>query len=946
VIVWLVDRTTGVERYTESSSEGFFTFSLLHPGTYDIRAEQLGYLPKNIQDVRIGAGAEVTLTIVLESAEPPVTVIDTVAFGGAPPDAAPGGAHAFPYATAERLPLVDRGVDALTALDTRSLETLGVDGLPDRLSVLAVDGAVHQTAQHPFLPKAGLETIAFPRLAFQGASVLSSRTDLEWDGAAGSLLSTYSRRGSRKLSVSLFADWRGKLGAGSDYFDPNLESRSSFRGGAVVGGPIIADTAHFLIGAEAQRLQVPRASAWISTPFDSAVVAVAQDSFGVDVGSYVGPRVVERELISAFGRFDWDFSQRHRASAWVSFATVKDDEAAVGPGGILGIGAEVEGTDIVATGTVLSSLSDRVSNELRLGFETSTRDYAANQIPGTRVGSLGIAFGTDPAQPGSFERTAATASDALQVQLGAVRIKLGISAGFVLYDETYAFGQDGVFWFGDPDGFAAGRGAFLGASGSVPSARFSTLSLSGLLQNTWTVASGLDLRFGLRWDGEWLPSDEITGNDEWLALTGIANDSIDGFLSRWSPRFGFRWAIGSSAEWLVQGSAAVYQGALDPTVLAEVIRENGRTEVSRGIGAVGWPAGDGSAVAPVGMRLTVLGPEFQDPRSTRLSFGIGRRLGRAGLLEVSTHYRHTDFLPRRHDVNRLPGGTARDQYGRPIYAELAKEGGIVAGSPSAPHRFEGFETVSALDVDGYSDSWGITGRLEQPLGRFLRLLASYTYSQTTDNWPANGGGSPYGQLSPFPDSLNGSDWVDGVSDFDVPHRAAVGAELRPLGRDGFTLAALYRYRAGMPFTPGFPAGVDVNGDGSWSNDPAFVDDEFPGIADVLLDWECLRIQAGEFAERNACRDPGLSTLDLRFGLGPFRFGGYPLELWLEVLNVTDADLVVRNHALFLVDPGVALVEDAAAGTVTVPLQLNENFGQPVAYRGFGRAMRLGLRVNY
>jgi len=62
--------------------------------------------------------------------------------------------------------------------------------------------------------------------------------------------------------------------------------------------------------------------------------------------------------------------------------------------------------------------------------------------------------------------------------------------------------------------------------------------------------------------------------------------------------------------------------------------------------------------------------------------------------------------------------------------------------------------------------------------------------------------------------------------------------------------------------------------------------------------------------------------------------------------VTDAQLVTRDHALFVVDPAVALTADPVSGQVTVPLLLNENFGEPLSYRGYGRAVRFGLRVNY
>ena len=62
--------------------------------------------------------------------------------------------------------------------------------------------------------------------------------------------------------------------------------------------------------------------------------------------------------------------------------------------------------------------------------------------------------------------------------------------------------------------------------------------------------------------------------------------------------------------------------------------------------------------------------------------------------------------------------------------------------------------------------------------------------------------------------------------------------------------------------------------------------------------------------------------------------------------MTDTELAIRDHALYLVDASGALVSDPVAGAVTVPLVANENFGEPLAQRGTGRALRFGLRVNY
>ena len=62
--------------------------------------------------------------------------------------------------------------------------------------------------------------------------------------------------------------------------------------------------------------------------------------------------------------------------------------------------------------------------------------------------------------------------------------------------------------------------------------------------------------------------------------------------------------------------------------------------------------------------------------------------------------------------------------------------------------------------------------------------------------------------------------------------------------------------------------------------------------------------------------------------------------------MTDAEAPVVDRALYLVDGNAALVTDPGTGVVTVPLVANPNFGQPLARRATGRAIRVGVRLNY
>jgi hypothetical protein len=159
------------------------------------------------------------------------------------------------------------------------------------------------------------------------------------------------------------------------------------------------------------------------------------------------------------------------------------------------------------------------------------------------------------------------------------------------------------------------------------------------------------------------------------------------------------------------------------------------------------------------------------------------------------------------------------------------------------------------------------------------------------------------------------------------------------------VGAQLRWRSGYPYTPGFRDGVDINGDGAWDNDPAFVDDTVAGMADVIAANSCLEDQVGGFAERNACRRPSVVALDLRVGVRLFQVGGLPAELVVDGLNLIQSEDGIVDRALYLVDPAGSITTPAA-GRVRVPLVVNPDFGKLLVRRAAPAALRAGLRFNF
>src|SRR5690606_35527675 len=133
-------------------------------------------------------------------------------------------------------------------------------------------------------------------------------------------------------------------------------------------------------------------------------------------------------------------------------------------------------------------------------------------------------------------------------------------------------------------------------------------------------------------------------------------------------------------------------------------------------------------------------------------------------VELGAVARRTSGLPRRVDLNLRALPSALDQYGRPLYGELVKQGALLAALPGSGRRFAGWDEVVGVSADGASAYQALTLAVERrALEGRLTLLGRYALSRTRDD--VFGGGWTVAA----PTGL-----VDGGerarSDLDVPHR--------------------------------------------------------------------------------------------------------------------------------------------------------------------------------
>jgi hypothetical protein len=926
VEVTLVHRASGLAHTVVSDGAGVYRSIALPPGRYDLRAERFGFRPLLVLDVTIGAASSVALDLRLRPADPPVTSVDTLAV-------AEGAVHTSRArgtwdSGRDLVELADPlgGLASLASLASVSAGGLALEGFPDRLGSVGVDGIPWTAAAHPAASRTDLAALAFPFASLHHAEVAPG-TDVEWPGYGGALISAFTARAARTLQLRTYAGFQG----------------TGLRGGAIASLPVVQDTASLLVGVDFRRVETTYKAPWASDSLAQRLVAVAQDSFAQDLSGYLRPVTERTDLLVAFGRFDWEVAAGQSVVLRAAVADRSSHDFDLGANRLLGLGSSLQARDISASGAFTSRLATNLHAEVSVAVNRSLRDFGAPALRGTMLVADGLSIGADGALPGRFERNATRASAALLLRSGAHELKAGVATTWTSHDITFAAWQAGTFLYGSVDDFAQGLGSFVQTVGGQQASQFTISSSAVFLQDAWSLRRGLSVIAGVRVERESWPTGGVTASAAWQRLTGLSNATVPGLKARVNPRFGFSWTAGPRSEWLLRGDAGVFSEGVDPAVLAEVLSHDGGVQYRRGVGPLGgWPNVPPSTAAFVtGPALSQLDPTFQAPRTSRVELSIGRDLGAGASLQVRGQYRHTASLPRRTDLNLAASPVQRDQDGRPIYGNLEQFGALLVATPGTNRRFSQFDLVSAIDASGYSDYWGVTTSLGRVRERGLSVWVSYTYSRTTDNWPGAAGSVPEQQLSPFPDVAGTADWRDGRSDLDVPHRAALGGEW---AQGHLRLGALVRYRSGAPFTPGFRDGVDINGDGSWGNDPAFVSDTVTGAAAVIAGSSCLRALVGRFAVRNSCRAPAEFGLDLRFAVRDFSLLGIPAELDVDGLNVLTSGEGVVDRALYLVDGSRSLTA-SGTGVVNVPLVANPNFGKLLVRRSPGAAVRVGLRVS-
>jgi hypothetical protein len=474
--VTIEDEAGASIRRLSTGARGLFATPLIAPGHYAVLVEKGGFQPFRQRGVRVVANQQTSLRIIVTRRPPPITSVeessapDQTFLPGSPQVSEMLGGRDFERGEA-RLDLAEvgrfsTGVVAAGVAGWGLGEVLG--SLPQSQSRLTLDGLSVFSLRHPGveIAPAGMSLVLPFRL--QEARLVSAGSDGLPSGPGGSV-NVVSRAATRRFRFEPFASWGASPGLASEQ-DPADSGVKNLQVGAVIASALV-DRADFLVGGAYQVLDLPTARPWTrdsavlgggTVPLGPAIEEVATNNYGVDASG--GTRARVRSYRGGVGNAEvgWQLSLQHRVTARAAGAHYRERNPLLGLDVLNGADVNLDSKDFLGSATLTSSWSN-VSNELRVGLQSATRDWRARGPTTSYFISEAAGIGAPATAPGYFKHSAIQFTDFVLYQFGSSgehRLTVGLAYSDGRWKQDYVYGRRGIYQFGDLTHFQSGNGAF------------------------------------------------------------------------------------------------------------------------------------------------------------------------------------------------------------------------------------------------------------------------------------------------------------------------------------------------------------------------------------------------------------------------------------------------------------------------------------------------------
>jgi hypothetical protein len=768
----------------------------------------------------------------------------------------------------------------------------------------------------------------FPLEAIQEFNVMTQRFDAE-QGRGGAVLNVVTKSGTNDLHGSWFTLLRdGSLNARTFSEQINNLDKQDYRRyqfGGSVGGPIVANRAHFF-------------AAYERTQQDTRQVVNTLGLFRNEDGIYDIP--FREDLFTA------KVTGNPRPAHYLSIRYARDGNSQPAGAGLRAAPS--------SWATTLNTYHSLNANHNWIAGSSAFNEFVfqfsdfVNRVPATDTGPHlrfpnGVTAGTSPLAPqGTEQRKWQFRDDFSWTKTGFGGLGHLLKAGVNVTHEPHLFvsvgqGTSGIFAMGAND--VTGPVVSILVIGGNTELNIPIDSYSLFLQDDWRISSRLTLNLGVRWDYvDGIPfSQDRNPNFQVLQAAGrtgrFTGTVLDDFghemradKDNVQPRLGFAYDLRGTGQEIIRGGWGVYTdfaytNANVLTAAIDALGGGGPVFIASTPTGIRRPDGTFFQVSdPLALIAAqnqvnpnipslageVVSPRLEQPYTLQTNIGWAREVGPSTALTVD--YVRVDGR----DLNlRLRPNTLVS--GRRYLADLAIQPNSV-----------GFRTALSKGQSRYD---ALIAGVQRRLSGRLDLNASYTLSKATSDV-----GTSYDEIvqnlvqdvtNPFAPIQDGPS-----TRTDARHRVTVSAIVETPW--SLRVAPIFFYRSALPVHTF--EGRDLNGDGN-VNDITAAAYRYTGFNDAgVASFE----EAGACETVNCSRRAPFSQLNLRVSREFPLWGTARVEAIGEIFNVFNAK-----------NPSIPLTTQRISATgASLP-----SFMQPTAYAGDfqqpeQRIGQIGFRLTF
>ncbi len=894
VAIVATNEDTGVFREVATGPAGTFFLSQLVPGQYRLVAKLEGFRTTERGGLILRVGTTLTINLSLAvggleetvrvTAQSPLVDTTSVRVGGN-------------IGTAElsELPTMNRNYFAAVALlpgiQFAPSNQMGNDiivsaGQSTQGNNVSVDGGYN--ADDALGTSAGAQ-VRTPLEAIQEFQVVTSMYDAEFGRAGGAIVNAVTKAGTNQFKGVVFGYIASNRLTAADYFvkQGNLTKPTSKKRewGAVIGGPIVKNKAHFFVSLERQVDNPNRTRTFQNRP--DLNFSIAEDRTGWNT-------VV---------RFDHQISGNHTwAIRWLR--ETAPQFPIVGTRQTLASVSDETDIDQTAVGTLTSVLGNSRVNTFRLartwehwwhgnecsralGFENEAKQ---SQCPPQldQLSFLGQASTEAQGPWDSNYQIEDNFSWFVPGKKGDHELKFGARYNYTELRRVSQINQNGTFRFNTDLAFDPANPRTYPERLTIRTGEYDAIinnhTVEAFVQDKWKMGSRTTLSVGLRYDLEIIPIDERDN-----PLFAAANKKSPTDRNNFGPRIGFTYSIDEAGKSVVRGGYGIFYnrtilGAIDDTLefgkyTSSVNATFPNNNPDPGPAAGRFPTDPFLINGPVVNRALLNqlyppgalvknagavifdSPNRQVPYAHQLTFGYVRELAASLALHVDyVRIANKDmFLARnlnpmvRADTTRTGAITRVDAFG-------------VLGEPY-------LQQVWVMENTGESVYNALNLSLEKRHANNWSGRVSYSLSKGAGTANNQADKNTYQLLT----DLKLDEWR-GPSDVDRRHILSISARAEIPKTGGATVSTTVRYMSGAPFTM-YDSSIDANRNGE------LVD---PLPAGTYSGTGTNSLKDVKYAGgRNGAYGPDYFQVDLRAGWRRRVGGQKALEVFLDVFNITN-----------------------------------------------------------